>query len=103
MKRPCCGPAGRSNAPPTSRRRRRDFEMNQIPVDEKNLIEGKTGKWEIILGLEVHAQVISNSKLFSGASTTFGAEPNTQVSLVDAGFPGMLPVINEICIEQAVK
>src|SRR3954466_4766200 len=72
-------------------------------IDEKNLIEGKTGKWEVILGLEVHAQVISNSKLFSGAATAFGAEPNTQVSLVDAGFPGMLPVINEICIEQAVK
>jgi aspartyl-tRNA(Asn)/glutamyl-tRNA(Gln) amidotransferase subunit B len=77
--------------------------MREIPVDEKNLIEGKTGKWEVILGLEVHAQVISNSKLFSGAATAFGAEPNTQVSLVDAGFPGMLPVINEICIEQAVK
>src|SRR5262245_3337761 len=68
-----------------------------------NLIEGRTGSWEIILGLEVHAQVISKSKLFSGAATEFGAEPNTQVSLVDAGFPGMLPVINEICIEQAVK
>jgi aspartyl-tRNA(Asn)/glutamyl-tRNA(Gln) amidotransferase subunit B len=54
--------------------------MSQIPVDEKNLIEGKTGKWEVILGLEVHAQVISNSKLFSGAATEFGAEPNTQVS-----------------------
>jgi len=77
--------------------------MKDIPVDEKNLIEGKTGKWEVILGLEVHAQVISKSKLFSGAATEFGAEPNTQVSLVDAGFPGMLPVINEICIEQAVK
>jgi aspartyl-tRNA(Asn)/glutamyl-tRNA(Gln) amidotransferase subunit B len=77
--------------------------MKNIPIDEKNLIEGKTGKWEVILGLEVHAQVISNSKLFSGAATKFGAEPNTQVSLVDAGFPGMLPVINEYCIEQAVK
>src|SRR5882724_5389973 len=72
-------------------------------IDEKNLIEGKTGKWEVILGLEVHAQVISNSKLFSGAATAFGAEPNTQVSLIDAGFPGMLPVINEVCVEQAVK
>jgi aspartyl-tRNA(Asn)/glutamyl-tRNA(Gln) amidotransferase subunit B len=72
-------------------------------TDEKNLIEGRTGKWEVILGLEVHAQVISKSKLFSGAATAFGAEPNTQVSLVDAGFPGMLPVINEICVEQAVK
>src|SRR5260221_1458511 len=67
------------------------------------LIEGKTGPWEIILGLEVHAQVISESKLFSGASTTFGAAPNSQVSLVDAAFPGMLPVINQHCIDQAVK
>jgi len=76
---------------------------NDIAIDEKNLIEGRTGKWEVILGLEVHAQVISKSKLFSGAATAFGAEPNTQVSLVDAGFPGMLPVINEYCVEQAVK
>ncbi len=68
-----------------------------------NLIEGRTGSWEIILGLEVHAQVISKSKLFSGAATEFGAEPNTQVSLVDAAVPGMLPVINEICVEQAVR
>ena len=71
--------------------------------DEKNLIEGRTGKWEIILGLEVHAQVISEAKLFSGAATAFGAEPNTQVSLVDAAFPGMLPVINSKCVEQAVR
>jgi aspartyl-tRNA(Asn)/glutamyl-tRNA(Gln) amidotransferase subunit B len=67
------------------------------------LIEGRTGPWEIILGLEVHAQVISEAKLFSGAATEFGAEPNTQVSLVDAAFPGMLPVINQRCIDQAVK
>jgi aspartyl-tRNA(Asn)/glutamyl-tRNA(Gln) amidotransferase subunit B len=71
--------------------------------DEKNLIEGRTGKWEVILGLEVHAQVISEAKLFSGAATAFGAEPNTQVSLVDAAFPGMLPVINRRCVEQAVR
>jgi aspartyl-tRNA(Asn)/glutamyl-tRNA(Gln) amidotransferase subunit B len=71
--------------------------------DEKNLIEGRTAKWEIILGLEVHAQVISEAKLFSGASTKFGAEPNSQVSLVDAAFPGMLPVINKRCVEQAVR
>jgi aspartyl-tRNA(Asn)/glutamyl-tRNA(Gln) amidotransferase subunit B len=71
--------------------------------EEKNLIEGRTGKWEVILGLEVHAQVISEAKLFSGAATAFGAEPNTQVSLVDAAFPGMLPVINKRCVEQAVK
>jgi aspartyl-tRNA(Asn)/glutamyl-tRNA(Gln) amidotransferase subunit B len=67
------------------------------------LIEGKTGPWEIVIGLEVHAQVVSKAKLFSGAATEFGAEPNTQVSLVDAAFPGMLPVINRICVEQAVK
>jgi aspartyl-tRNA(Asn)/glutamyl-tRNA(Gln) amidotransferase subunit B len=72
-------------------------------MSEKDMIEGRTGKWEIILGLEVHAQVISDSKLFSGAATTFGAEPNTQVSLVDAAMPGMLPVINRKCVEQAVK
>tara|TARA_B100000029_G_scaffold120933_1_gene114286 strand:- start:289 stop:1737 length:1449 start_codon:yes stop_codon:yes gene_type:complete len=59
--------------------------------------------WEIIIGLEVHAQIISNSKLFSGASTNFGSEPNSQVSLVDAAMPGMLPVINEECVEQAIK
>jgi aspartyl-tRNA(Asn)/glutamyl-tRNA(Gln) amidotransferase subunit B len=74
-----------------------------MTATDANLIEGRTGKWEIILGLEVHAQVISKSKLFSGAATEFGAEPNTQVSLVDAAMPGMLPVINEVCIEQAVK
>jgi aspartyl-tRNA(Asn)/glutamyl-tRNA(Gln) amidotransferase subunit B len=67
------------------------------------LIEGRTGSWEIILGLEVHAQVVSQAKLFSGAATAFGAEPNTQVSLVDAAMPGMLPVINATCVEQAVK
>ncbi len=67
------------------------------------LIPGTTGDWEIIIGLEVHAQVISKAKLFSGASTDFGAEPNSQVSLVDAAMPGMLPVINEYCIEQAVR
>ncbi|MFM7799577.1 MAG: Asp-tRNA(Asn)/Glu-tRNA(Gln) amidotransferase subunit GatB, partial [Planctomycetota bacterium] len=67
------------------------------------IIEGKTGPWEIVIGLEVHAQVVSNAKLFSGASTAFGAEPNAQVSFVDAAFPGMLPVINRACVEQAVK
>src|SRR6201996_6745439 len=68
-----------------------------------NLIKGETGDWEIVIGMEVHAQVTSNSKLFSGAATEFGAEPNTQVSLVDAAMPGMLPVLNEYCVEQAVK
>jgi aspartyl-tRNA(Asn)/glutamyl-tRNA(Gln) amidotransferase subunit B len=67
------------------------------------LIEGKTGTWELVIGLEVHAQVISNAKLFSGAATDFGADPNTQVSFVDAAFPGMLPVINRTCVEQAVR
>ena len=70
---------------------------------EKYLINGEKGKWEVVIGLEVHAQVTSNSKLFSGSSTKFGAEPNTQVSLVDSAFPGMVPVINEYCIQQAVK
>jgi len=66
-------------------------------------VQGTTGEWEMVIGLEVHAQVISNSKLFSGAATEFGAAPNAQVSLVDAGFPGMLPVLNEKCVEQAVR
>ncbi len=68
-----------------------------------NLVEGATGSWEVVIGLEIHAQVTSNSKLFSGAATAFGAEANTQVSLVDAGMPGMLPVINEMAVEQAVR
>mgnify|MGYP001258770614 CR=1 FL=1 len=68
-----------------------------------NLIKGKTHEWEIVVGLEVHAQVKSNSKLFSSSSTTFGSSPNSQVSLVDAAMPGMLPVINKYCIEQALK
>jgi aspartyl-tRNA(Asn)/glutamyl-tRNA(Gln) amidotransferase subunit B len=67
------------------------------------LIDGKTGSWEVVIGLEVHAQVTSKAKLFSGAATDFGAEPNTQVSPVDAAFPGMLPVINRVCVEQAVR
>jgi aspartyl-tRNA(Asn)/glutamyl-tRNA(Gln) amidotransferase subunit B len=66
-------------------------------------IDGTTGPWELVIGLEVHAQVISKSKLFSGAATDFGSEPNTQVSFVDAGFPGMLPVINRECVAQAVR
>ncbi len=67
------------------------------------LIQGETGQWEVVIGLEVHAQVISNAKLFSGASTTFGADPNAQVAFLDCGMPGMLPVINAECIRQAVK
>src|SRR3977135_2946378 len=68
-----------------------------------NLIEGRTGPWEVVIGLETHAQVIAKAKLFSGAATAFGAEPNNQVSPVDAAFPGMLPVINRRCVEQAVR
>jgi aspartyl-tRNA(Asn)/glutamyl-tRNA(Gln) amidotransferase subunit B len=67
------------------------------------VLEGATGPWETVIGLEVHAQVISHAKLFSGAATTFGAPPNTQVSFVDAAFPGMLPVINRECVAQAVR
>ena len=70
---------------------------------EPRTIAGATGDWELVIGMEVHAQVLSKSKLFSGASTAFGAEPNVNVSLVDAAMPGMLPVINEFCVEQAVR
>lgn len=73
-------------------------------TDHKSgVVQGATGAWEMVIGLEVHAQVISNAKLFSGASATFGGAPNSKVSLVDAAFPGMLPVINRVCIEQAVR
>ncbi|MEP9398313.1 Asp-tRNA(Asn)/Glu-tRNA(Gln) amidotransferase subunit GatB [Mesorhizobium sp. KR2-14] len=71
--------------------------------EPKRLIPGATGDWEVIIGLEVHAQVTSNAKLFSGASTSFGAAPNANVSLVDAAMPGMLPVINEECVKQAIR
>ncbi len=67
------------------------------------LIKGETGDWEMVIGMEIHAQVIANSKLFSGAATKFGAAPNSQVSLVDAAMPGMLPVLNKKCVEQAIK
>ena len=66
-------------------------------------IKGATGDWEIIVGMEIHAQVSSKSKLFSGASTAFGGEENSHVSLVDAAMPGMLPVINEECVRQAIR
>ncbi len=72
-------------------------------INNGKLIKGATGDWEMVIGLEIHAQVTSNSKLFSGASTEFGGEPNTHVSLVDAAMPGMLPVINEACVKQAVR
>ncbi len=73
------------------------------PVKSSKLIKGHTGDWEMVIGLEVHAQVTSNSKLFSSASTEFGGQPNDHVSLVDAAMPGMLPVINEECVAQAVR
>ena len=74
-----------------------------IHTKPQNLVRGATGDWEIIVGMEIHAQVTSRSKLFSGASTGFGAEPNSHVSLVDAAMPGMLPVINAECVAQAVR
>ncbi len=77
--------------------------MNDASTANKNLMQGATGPWEIVIGLEVHAQVNSKSKLFSGSSTAFGAEPNSHVSLVDAAMPGMLPVINEECVAQAIR
>src|SRR5262249_40563830 len=70
---------------------------------QSKLIKGASGDWEIVIGMEVHAQGTSQSKLFSGAATAFGSEPNAQVSLIDAAMPGMLPVINEECIKQAVR
>ncbi|RVU16589.1 Asp-tRNA(Asn)/Glu-tRNA(Gln) amidotransferase subunit GatB [Methylobacterium oryzihabitans] len=73
------------------------------PVNAKKLIKGAEGDWEVVIGMEIHAQVTSRSKLFSGAATAFGAEPNDHVSLVDAAMPGMLPVINEECVAQAVR
>ncbi|MDP3299792.1 MAG: Asp-tRNA(Asn)/Glu-tRNA(Gln) amidotransferase subunit GatB, partial [Phenylobacterium sp.] len=72
-------------------------------TENTKLIQGRTGPWEVVLGLEIHAQVASNAKLFSGAAVGFGAGPNAQVSLVDAAMPGMLPVINRRCVEQAVR
>src|SRR5436853_4812102 len=74
-----------------------------VPNNRAKLIRGETGDWEMVIGMEVHAQVTSRSKLFSGASTIFGGEPNSHVSLVDAAMPGMLPVINEECVRQAVR
>ena len=71
-----------------------DAGVLEYKAPEPYVIEGVTGPWELVIGLEVHAQVVSNAKLFSGASTAYGAEPNGNVSLVDAAFPGMMPVIN---------
>ena len=77
--------------------------MNTPGEKNSKLIQGATGPWEVVIGMEVHAQVSSHAKLFSGASTAFGGEPNAHVSLVDAAMPGMLPVINEECVRQAVR
>ena len=74
-----------------------------MTATSSKLIQGRTGRWEMVMGLEIHAQVASKAKLFSGAAVGFGAGPNEQVSLVDAGFPGMLPVLNKFCVEQAVR
>src|SRR6202158_4019267 len=74
-----------------------------VQAKSTKLIKGSTGDWEVVIGMEIHAQVTSNSKLFSGASTAFGGAPNSHVSLVDAAMPGMLPVINEECVRQAVR
>src|ERR1700681_1354240 len=78
-------------------------EYESMSATSSKLIKGATGDWEMVIGLEIHAQVTSNSKLFSGASTEFGGAPNSHVSLVDAAMPGMLPVINEECGRQAVR
>ncbi|MFO0413542.1 MAG: Asp-tRNA(Asn)/Glu-tRNA(Gln) amidotransferase subunit GatB, partial [bacterium] len=77
--------------------------MTDTATSPSKLIQGRTGAWEIVMGLEIHAQVASKAKLFSGAAVGFGAGPNEQVSLVDAGFPGMLPTLNSHCVEQAVR
>src|SRR6201985_3560890 len=82
---------------------RADRRWNGMSVSNANLIKGATGDWEMVIGLEVHAQVTSNSNLFAAAQTESGAEPNSHVSLVDAAMPGMLPVINEECVRQAVR
>src|SRR3981189_739132 len=81
----------------------REWKSMNVSVKPSKLIKGQTGDWEVVIGMEVHAQVTSQSKLFSGASTAFGGEPNSHVSLVDAAMPGMLPVINEGCVKQAVR
>src|SRR2546425_1018408 len=81
----------------------REWKRMNATVKPGKLIKGQTGDWEMVIGLEIHAQVTSNSKLFSGASTAFGGAPNEHVSLVDAAMPGMLPVINEECVRQAVR
>jgi aspartyl-tRNA(Asn)/glutamyl-tRNA(Gln) amidotransferase subunit B len=78
-------------------------DVNTRQPDRPKLVRGATGDWEVVVGMEVHAQVISNAKLFSGASASYGGAPNHHVSLVDAAMPGMLPVINRFCVEQAIR
>ena len=75
----------------------------RVVGDQSKLVKGENGFWEVVIGLEIHAQVVSEAKLFSGASTAFGADPNSQVSLVDAAMPGMLPVVNAECVRQVVR
>jgi len=94
---PCRAPEAEAKEAP------RAGEEGQKMTESSYRIQGATGDWEVVIGLEVHAQVVSNAKLFSGASTEFGAEPNSQVALVDAAFPGMLPVLNGECVRQAVR
>src|SRR5437870_5339683 len=74
-----------------------------VPASANKLIMGETSAWEVVIGMEIHAQVASKAKLFSGATTEFGGPPNAHVSLVDAAMPGMLPVINEECVKQAIR
>src|SRR6201988_2224553 len=83
--------------------RRARWRRRGMTATGGKLIRGSTGDWEVVIGMEIHAQVTSNSKLFSGASTAFGGNPNSHVSLVDAAMPGMLPVINEECVRQALR
>jgi aspartyl-tRNA(Asn)/glutamyl-tRNA(Gln) amidotransferase subunit B len=102
------GPATKAAAQPKPKAAKAAPPKPETPLDVRQarpdqLIKGDTGLWEIVIGLEVHAQVLSQSKLFSSASAAYGGEPNTHVSLVDAAMPGMLPVINRVCVEQAIR
>jgi len=96
---------GRAGIEPAHLRKKGQTPMLDLTFDspKPKIISGATGEWEIVIGMEIHAQVASRAKLFSGASTEFGAEPNSNVSFIDAAMPGMLPVVNEFCIEQAVR
>ncbi len=95
--------AQQSAAPPKDAPHVSGHTTSRLGHNQADLIDGATGPWELIIGLEVHAQVTSKAKLFSGASTEFGGAPNSHVSLVDAAMPGMLPVINAECVRQAVR